>query len=41
MLLDLAERFDGDAAEFAHASEIVAKQIDDHRIFGSVLFAVQ
>ena len=39
MFFEFAEFFDLDAAKFAHAAEIVAEQIDDHRVFGTVLFA--
>ena len=39
VLLKLAKLVDSHAAVFADASEIVAEEIDDHRILGAVFWA--
>ena len=39
MFLDVAQLFDRNAAVFTRAAEIVANEIDDHRVLGKVLFA--
>src|SRR5688500_16846297 len=39
VILDSAEFIDFDTSEFANTPEVVSKKIDDHRIFGAVLFA--